>query len=226
MANGRLFVVPTPIGNLEDWTFRAVRVLRQEVELALCEDTRTSRVLLEHYGIAIRCESYHAHNEHRKVPELIRRLEAGARMALLVDAGMPGISDPGFLLIRACLEANVPVEVLPGPTAFVPALLLSGLPCERFVFEGFLPARKGRRRRLEALRQEGRTIALYEAPHRLARTLQDLAQVLGPDRPAALIRELSKRFEEVRRGTLESLLRSVQAQPPRGEFVLVVAGKT
>nr|BCX01223.1 MAG: ribosomal RNA small subunit methyltransferase I [Bacteroidota bacterium] len=224
MANGRLFVVPTPIGNLEDWTFRAVRLLREEVDWVLCEDTRTSRLLLEHYGLSLRCESYHAHNEHRKLASVLRRLRAGARVALMTDAGTPGISDPGFLLVRACIEAGVPVEVLPGPTAFVPALVISGLPCQRFVFEGFLPARKGRARRLEALRSEERTIVLYESPHRIGRTLQDLVHLLGPDRPAALVRELTKRFEEVRRGTLSELLASVQEHPPRGELVLVIAG--
>ncbi len=219
-----LYLVPTPIGNLEDITLRALRILK-EVDLIACEDTRTSAVLLNHYGIETPRTSYHDHNEARKTPHLIARMQAGERIALISDAGSPGISDPGFFLVRACLEAGVPVEALPGPTAFVPALTASGLPCERFVFEGFLPVKKGRQTRLQALATEPRTMVFYESPHRLVRTLAQLAEVFGPDRRAAVARELTKTFEEVRRGTLAELHAAYAAQPRvRGEIVLVVEG--
>ncbi len=219
-----LYLVPTPIGNLEDLTLRALRVLR-EVDLIACEDTRTSAKLLQHYGITTPTTSYHAHNEARKAAQLVARLEAGARIALITDAGMPGISDPGFYLVRACLHRHIPVVALPGPTAFIPALAASGLPADRFVFEGFLPSKKGRRKRLAELAAEPRTIVLYEAPHRLVRTLDELAQALGDDRPAVVARELTKVFETFARGTLRTLHAYYAAQPRiRGEIVLIVAG--
>lgn len=221
-----LYLVPTPIGNLEDLTLRALRILR-EVDLIACEDTRTSAKLLRHYGITTPTTSYHAHNEARKAAQLVARMEAGARVALITDAGTPGISDPGFRLVRACLQRRIPVVALPGPTAFVPALAASGLPTDRFVFEGFLPTRKGRRKRLSQLATEPRTMVLYEAPHRLVRTLDDLAQVLGDERPAVVARELTKTFESFTRGTLRTLHAYYAAQPRvRGEIVLIVAGTT
>lgn len=219
-----LYLVPTPIGNLEDLTLRALRILR-EVDLIACEDTRTSAKLLRHYGITTPTTSYHAHNEARKAAELVARMEAGARVALITDAGTPGISDPGFYLVRECLRRRIPVVALPGPTAFVPALAASGLPTDRFVFEGFLPVKKGRQKRLAELAAEPRTIVLYESPHRLLRTLDDLARALGEERPAVVARELTKAFEEFARGTLRTLHAYYAAQPRvRGELVLVVAG--
>ncbi len=219
---GTLYLVPTPIGNLEDITLRALKVL-QEVTLIACEDTRTSGVLLQHFAISTSRTSFHAHNEHAKVERLVDRLEGGDSVALVTDAGTPGISDPGFLLVRACAARGVPVVPLPGPTAFVPALVASGLPCERFVFEGFLPVKKGRRTRLEALAKESRTIELYESPHKAARTLADLASALGGDRPGAVARELTKKFEEITRGTLATLAADYGARDRvRGEFVIVI----
>lgn len=219
-----LYLVPTPIGNLEDLTLRALRVLK-EVDVIACEDTRTSGVLLQHYGIDTPRTSYHDHNETHKAPQLVARMERGERVALITDAGTPGISDPGFYLVRACAERGVPVEALPGPTAFVPALVLSGLPTERFVFEGFLPQKKGRQTRLQRLAEEPRTFILYESPHRLVKTLAQLAEVLGPDRPACVVRELTKKFEEVQRGTVATLHSYFAAQTKvRGEIVLVVGG--
>lgn len=220
-----LVLVPTPIGNLEDITLRALRVLK-EADLVACEDTRTSGVLLDHFGIATPRTSYHDHNEHRKAPQLVERMEAGATVALVTDAGSPGISDPGFYLVRECLRAGVPVEALPGPTAFVPALALSGLPTDRFVFEGFLPPKKGRQTRLAALAGEDRTVVLYESPHRLVKTLGQLAEHVGEDRPAAVARELTKKFEEVVRGTLADVRAAFEAQPKvRGELVVVLGGR-
>ncbi len=219
-----LYLVPTPVGNLEDITLRALRVLR-EADLVACEDTRTSGVLLAHYDIGTPRTSYHDHNERQKTPQLIARMQAGATVALITDAGTPGVSDPGFYLVRACVEAGIAVQALPGPTAFVPALVASGLPCERFVFEGFLPAKKGRQTRIEGLTTEPRTMVLYESPHRLVRTLGQLGEALGHDRPAAVARELSKAFEEVRRGTLAELGAHYGAQERvRGECVVLVAG--
>lgn len=217
-----LYLVPTPIGNLEDITLRALRVLR-EADAIACEDTRTSGVLLNHFGIDRPLVSYHDHNEASRAPQLVARMLGGERIALITDAGSPGISDPGFYLVRAALEAGVPVEALPGPTAFVPALAASGLPSERFAFEGFLPVKKGRQTRLRQLASEARTVVLYESPHRLVRTLADLGAALGADRPAAVARELTKKFEEVRRGTLAELHAYYAAQSKvRGEIVLVV----
>lgn len=220
-----LYLVPTPIGNLEDLTLRALRVL-QEVDLIACEDTRTSGVLLAHYGITTARTSYHAHNEVQKTPHLVAQMQAGKRMALVTDAGSPGISDPGFYLVRACLHAGIPVEALPGPTAFVPALTASGLPTERFVFEGFVPPKKGRQTRLRLLAEEPRTLVLYESPHRLVKTLAEMEPCFGPERPIAVARELTKRFEEVRRGPLAEVRAHFAAQPSvKGEIVLVVGGK-
>lgn len=218
-----LTLVPTPIGNLDDITVRAQKVLA-DVDAVVAEDTRVSGRLLQHLGITRPLISFHAHNEHRMVDQLVQRMGAGERFALISDAGTPGISDPGFLLVRAALDAGISVECLPGATAFVPALVNSGLPCDRFVFEGFLPVKKGRRTRLEELRTEERTMVLYESPHRVLRSLQDLAKVLGTDRRASVSRELSKLHEETIRGTLAELVAHFTAKGPRGEFVLVLAG--
>ena len=219
-----LYLVPTPVGNLEDLTFRALRVLK-EADLVACEDTRTTGVLFQHYGIETPRTSFHAHNEHGKARALAERMAAGQTVALVSDAGTPGISDPGFLLVREALAAGVEVVALPGATAFVPALVASGLPTDRFAFEGFLPQKKGRHTRLEALTGEPRTLVLYESPHRLAKLLGELAERLGPERPAAVGRELTKKFEEVRRGTLAELYAWYAAQPKvRGEIVVVVGG--
>lgn len=217
-----LHLVPTPIGNLEDITLRALKTL-QSVDLIACEDTRRSAVLLRHYSVTTPTTSYHDHNERKKAPQLVARMLGGEQVALISDAGSPGISDPGFYLVRACLEEGIEVVALPGATALVPALTASGLPCERFVFEGFLPARKGRARRLRALAEEPRTVVLYEAPHRLLRTLADLAEACGGERPVAVGRELTKKFEEMRRGTLGEI-RSIFASqaPARGELVIIM----
>ena len=217
-----LYLVPTPIGNLADITLRALEVLRA-VDLIACEDTRRSAILLAHHEIRAHTISYHDHNERSRAPQIIDRIQGGATVALVTDAGSPGLSDPGFYLVRACLEAGIEVCALPGPTALVPALTASGLPCERFTFEGFLPAKKGRRGKLDQLARESRTLVLYEGPHRLARTLRDLAATLGGDRPAAVARELTKKYEEFRRGTLEELAEYyTQAAKVRGEAVLIV----
>jgi len=221
----KLYVVPTPIGNLKDMTFRAVEVL-QNADKILAEDTRTSGKLLKHYQIDTAMQSYHMHNEHRMIEGLVKSITAGTVMALISDAGTPAISDPGFLIVRACIQNNIPVECLPGATAFVPALVASGLPNDRFVFEGFLPPKKGRQTRLQFLREESKTIILYEAPHKLLKTLQDLSNSLGADRQACVSREISKHFETHERGSLEALRIHFEAQPPKGEIVLVIAGKT
>ena len=219
-----LVLVPTPIGNLEDITMRALRLLREAAVVA-CEDTRTTGVLLNHYGITTPRTSFHVHNEHAKAAQLVARMLAGETVALCSDAGTPGISDPGFLLVRAAVEAGVRVEALPGPTAFVPALVASGLPCDRFVYEGFLPHKKGRQTRLKALALEERTTVLYESPHRLARLLGELVEHCGPERPASVARELTKTFEENRRGTLAELLAWYGAQTKvRGEIAVVIGG--
>ena len=219
-----LYLVPTPIGNLEDITLRALRILK-EADLIACEDTRASGILLARYEIDVPTISYHAHNERRRTADLIARMQAGGRIALVSDAGSPGISDPGFYLVRACMQHGISVEALPGPTAIVPALTVSALPAERFVFEGFLPAKKGRRTRLEALRNEPRTMVFYESPHRAAAAMRQFAEIFGPDRPAAIARELTKKFEEVQRGTTGELATLLEEKPRvRGEIVLVVAG--
>lgn len=219
-----LYLVPTPIGNLEDVTLRALRILK-EVDLIACEDTRTSSVFLSHYDIDTPRTSFHEFNETKKTPQLIARMLAGQKIALISDAGSPGISDPGFYLVRACKHHDIPVLALPGPTAFVPALVASALPSERFVFEGFLPAKKGRQTRLKVLADESRTLVFYESPHRLLKTLSQLREVFGPDRPAAVARELTKKFEEVRRGTLSELHSYfVDQSKIRGEIVVIVGG--
>ena len=217
-----LFLVPTPIGNLEDITLRALRVLK-EVDLIACEDTRHTATLLMHFGITTRTTSHHAHNESRKVPQLVARMQAGDKVALVSDAGSPGISDPGFLLVRACHQAGLAVVPLPGATAMIPALTASGLPSERFVFEGFLPPKKGRSKRLQLLSAEARTVILYEGPHRLVRTLTDLVMAFGADRQAAVGRELTKQYEEIQRGTLGTLRSFYENQARiRGEAVIVI----
>ena len=224
IQSSTLYVVPTPIGNLADITHRSIDVLSQ-VELILCEDTRISQKLLKHYNIDTPTKSYHMHNEHRTVDRLVEQLQQGMSMALISDAGTPAISDPGFLLVRACLESGVKVTSLPGPTALVPALVQSGFPTDRFVFEGFLPHKKGRMSRLSQLAEETKTIVLYESPHRILKTLAQCAQVMGPDRQASISRELTKAFEETVRGTLEELEAHFTAHTPKGEFVLVIQGK-
>jgi 16S rRNA (cytidine1402-2'-O)-methyltransferase len=220
--SGTLYVVSTPIGNLEDISQRAIRVLG-EVDLIAAEDTRKSGILLKHLAIRKPLVSYHSYNETRKVDELISELQAGKAVAVITDAGTPGISDPAFTLIRSAIQHGFPVVPLPGATALAAALVMSGLPMDRFVFEGFLPVKKGRKGRIEALTTEPRTIVLYESPHRIARTLQDLLTIIG-DRPAALAREITKTFEETLRGTLSELLAKVTGKTIKGEIVLVVGG--
>jgi 16S rRNA (cytidine1402-2'-O)-methyltransferase len=218
-----LYLVPTPIGNLADMTYRSVAVL-QEVALILAEDTRTSGKLLKHYGINTPMRSFHMHNEHQQVAHWTQELPELGTLALISDAGTPGLSDPGYLLAHHCLAAGHQVITLPGANAALPALMNSGLPNHRFAFEGFLPPKKGRKTRLQALAEEPRTMIFYESPHRLPRTLRDLAQYLGPERAASYSREISKKFEESQSGTLASLREHFEKTPPRGEFVLCVAG--
>ncbi len=220
----KLYLIPTPVGNMEDITLRALRLLR-EVDLVLAEDTRTTSILLHHYDIHTPLESHHKFNEHQKVDSVVRRIADGENIALVSDAGTPGISDPGFLLARACVAAGIEVECLPGATAFVPALVDSGLPCDRFCFEGFLPQKKGRQTRLAALTDEERTMIFYESPFRVVKTLQQLAEVLGSDRAASVSREISKKFEETIHGTLAELVAHFTEHAPKGEFVIVVAGR-
>ncbi len=221
---GKLYLVPTPIGNLEDMTFRAVRVLKT-VDVVLAEDTRTSGKLLQHFEVNTPMQSHHMHNEHKTVNALIKRLKAGETMALISDAGTPAISDPGFLLTRACVENEIEVDCLPGATAFVPALVNSGLPNDKFVFEGFLPIKKGRQTRLTLLAEEPRTIIFYESPHKLLKTLSQLVSYFGADRPVSVSRELTKMYEETIRGTAEEVWAHYTQKPPKGELVIVVAGK-
>lgn len=220
----KLILVPTPIGNLEDITLRAIRVL-QEADAVLAEDTRVSGQLLKHLGIQKPLLSFHAHNEHKTLPSVMERLRDGETLALVSDAGTPGISDPAFLLVRECIRMNIPVECLPGPTALIPALVLSGLPCDEFLFAGFFPVKKGRSTLLTSLSEEQRTLIIYESPHRILRTLRDLVNALGPDRRASLSRELSKLHEETLRGTLSELLGIVNERSLKGEMVLVVEGR-
>lgn len=217
-----LHLVPSPIGNLGDITYRAVEVLRQ-ADVILCEDTRTSQVLMNHYNIHKPLTPYHQHNEHKVLPHLIEQLLAGKNFALITDAGTPGISDPGFLLVRECIRNSVRVECLPGATAFVPALVQSGIPCSSFVFEGFLPLKKGRQTMFKKLATEERTIILYESPHRLVKTLKELATYLGADRQAAVCRELTKFYEETNINTVTALAAHYEKHPPKGEIVLIVA---
>ena len=219
-----LYLVPTPIGNLGDITFRAVEVL-QKVDKILAEDTRTSGKLLKHYQISTPTESFHAFNEHKRTEQIIQRLEAGERLALITDAGTPGISDPGFMLARAAMESGIKVECLPGATAFVPALVKSGLPSDKFVFEGFLPHKKGRQTRLKVLSKEERTIVFYESPHRLLKTLIQLQEHTSPSRQVSVSRELTKKFEETVNGTLSEVIEYFEQNPVKGEFVIILAGK-
>jgi len=219
-----LYLVPTPLGNLKDITLRALEVLK-EVDLILCEDTRTSQKLLQHYQINKPLTPYHQHNEHRIADHLVAQLQAGKKMALITDAGTPGISDPGFLLVRACIQQGVTVNCLPGATAFVPALINSGFSAQRFCFEGFLPLKKGRQTLLKLLATETRTIILYESPVRLVKTLTDLATYMGDTRRASVSREITKMFEETRRGTLLELIAYFTQKPPKGEIVLVLEGR-
>jgi 16S rRNA (cytidine1402-2'-O)-methyltransferase len=219
----KLYLVPTPIGNLADITLRALDILKQ-ADLILCEDTRTSGKLLKHYQVQQPLFPYHQHNEHRVLPVIIEKLQAGQTVALITDAGTPGISDPGFLLLRECLRYDIPVECLPGATAFVPALVQSGLPSNSFVFEGFLPQKKGRMTKLTQLAAEHRTIVLYESPHRLAKSLVEFQTYFGPERQAAVSRELTKMFEETRRGSLVHLAEYYGSHPPKGEIVVVITG--
>ncbi len=222
---GTLYLIPTPVGNLADMTFRACDMLRR-VDLVACEDTRTSARLFDEYDIQTPRTSFHLHNEHRKTPVLVEKLLAGVHLALISDAGTPAISDPGFLLVRACVEAGIHVEALPGPTAFVPALVASGLPCDRFVFEGFLPPKKGRTKRLQELADQDRTVVFYEAPHRLVRLLKQMSNVFGVDRPCVVCRELSKKFETYHRGPVSELLRWAESvDRVKGEIVVIVSGK-
>ena len=221
---GVLYIVPTPVGNLEDFTFRAIRILK-EADLILAEDTRTSSVLLKHYDIHGRLESHHKFNEH-KTSEIIRdRILSGLNVALISDAGTPGISDPGFLLVRTCVEQGIEVQTLPGPTAFVPALVSSGFPCDRFCFEGFLPVKKGRQTKLKTLAEESRTMIFYESPYRLVKTLRQLAEFFGPDRQCCVSREISKIHEEHKRGSLAEVADWYTVHEPKGEIVLIVSGK-
>ena len=220
---GTLYVIPTPVGNLEDMTLRAIRLLR-EADLVLAEDTRTSGILLKHFDIKTRLMSHHKFNEHGTSASVVERLLAGQTVALISDAGTPGISDPGFFLVREAVRAGIEVQTLPGATAFVPALVSSGLPCDRFVFEGFLPQKKGRQTRVEALRDEQRTMVFYESPFRLVKALQQFAEVFGPERPACVCREISKVHEEAGRGTLQELVGHFTTTPPKGEIVIVVGG--
>lgn len=221
---GKLYIVPTPIGNLEDITLRAIRVLK-EADLILAEDTRTSGKLLQHLEVTTPMQSHHMHNEHKTVETIIKRLLSGETIALISDAGTPAISDPGFLLTRACVENTIEVDCLPGATAFVPALVNSGLPNDKFVFEGFLPVKKGRQTRLLFLAEETRTIIFYESPHKLLKTLSNFVEYFGADRQVSVSRELTKIYEETIRGTAEKVLKHYTDKPPKGEIVIVVAGK-
>ena len=220
----KLYLVPTPIGNLKDITFRAIEVLK-EVDLILAEDTRTSGKLLKHYNIDTHMHSHHMHNEHKTTEGIVRRIQAGETVALISDAGTPAISDPGFLLTRACIEAGIEVDCLPGATAFVPALVNSGLPNDKFVFEGFLPVKKGRQTRLQLLAEETRTIIFYESPHKLVKSLSQFVEYFGSDRPISVSREITKLHEETVRGTVAEVLAHYEAKPPKGELVVIVGGK-
>ena len=220
----KLYILPTPIGKLKDMTFRAVEVLN-EVDLILAEDTRTSGKLLKHFEIATPSQSHHMHNEHKTVANLIQKIQNGTKVALISDAGTPAISDPGFLLVRACVENNIEVDCLPGATAFVPALVNSGLPNDKFIFEGFLPVKKGRQTRLTLLSEETRTMIFYESPHKLIKTLTNFCEYFGEDRQVSVSRELTKMYEETIRGSAKQVLDHYTKKPPKGEIVVVVAGK-
>ena len=220
----KLYIVPTPIGNLEDITLRAIRIL-QEVDFILAEDTRTSSVLLKHLNIDKPLRSHHKFNEHATVAAVAEAIAQGKNVALISDAGTPGISDPGFLLVRTCIEEGIDVETLPGATACIPALVQSGFPCDRFCFEGFLPQKKGRQKRLTELAEESRTMIFYESPFRVVKTLEQFATCFGSERRVAVVREITKKFEQSVRGTIAEVISHFKAHPPKGEFVIVVAGK-
>lgn len=224
MEKGKLYIIPTPVGNLEDITLRAIRLLK-EVDLILAEDTRTTGILLKHFDIQNKMQSYHKFNEHKTVEHIVEQLSNGLNIGLVSDAGTPGISDPGFLVARECAKEGITIECLPGATAMIPALVASGIPSDKFCFEGFLPQKKGRQTRLKFLSEETRTIVFYESPHRVKKTLGQLAEYLGEDRYAATCREISKKFEDTQRGTLKELISYFEANEPRGEFVIVVSGK-
>jgi 16S rRNA (cytidine1402-2'-O)-methyltransferase len=220
----KLYIVPTPIGNLEDITLRAIKVLKK-VDLILCEDTRRSKKLLNHFEIDVPLRSHHKFNEHSEVSYIVKKIVEGSNMALISDAGVPGISDPGFLIVRTCLENNIEIECLPGPTAFVPALVVSGLPIDKFIFEGFLPAKKGRKSRLEKLALESRTMVFYESPHKLLRTLLDFDNFFGSNRKISISRELTKLYEETLRGSIKEMVAIYSNKKPKGEYVIIVQGK-
>jgi len=220
----KLYIVPTPIGNLEDITLRAIKVLKK-VDLILCEDTRRSKKLLNHLEIDVPLRSHHKFNEHSEVSYIVKKIVEGSNIALISDAGVPGISDPGFLIVRTCLENNIETECLPGPTAFVPALVVSGLPIDKFIFEGFLPAKKGRKSRLENLALESRTMVFYESPHKLLRTLLDFDNFFGSNRKISISRELTKLYEETLRGSIKEMVAIYSNKKPKGEYVIIVQGK-
>lgn len=220
----KLFLVPTPIGNLEDITLRAIRILK-ESDLILAEDTRTSGKLLKHLDVSTHMQSFHMHNEHKMLDRIIDKLKMGNQIAMISDAGTPGISDPGFLLVRACVENGIPTECLPGATALIPALVQSGFPTDRFIFEGFLPPKKGRQTRLKLWAEESRTIVFYESPHKIGKTLKQLQEFVGGDRKMAVSREISKKFEETVRGTVDELIVHFEEKAPKGEFVVILEGK-
>lgn len=219
----KLIIVPTPIGNLDDITLRAIKTL-QEADLILAEDTRVTAKLLKHLNIQKKLQSYHQHNEHKILDFIIEKLKSGIKIALVSDAGTPSISDPGFLLVRECVKENIEIETLPGPVAFIPALVNSGLPCDRFVFEGFLPQKKGRKKRLEELSQENRTIILYESPYKLLKTLEHIKEYFGEERTTSVSRELTKIYEETVRGSITDVFKYFSEKPIKGEFVLVIEG--
>ncbi|MCC8133124.1 MAG: 16S rRNA (cytidine(1402)-2'-O)-methyltransferase [Tannerellaceae bacterium] len=219
----KLYIIPTPVGNLEDMTFRAIRILK-EVDLILAEDTRTTGLLLKHFDIQNNMQSHHKFNEHKTVEQITTRIQSGENVALVSDAGTPGISDPGFMLVRECVRQGVKVECLPGATAFVPALVVSGLPTDKFCFEGFLPQKKGRQSRIKELATEERTMILHESPYRVVKTLTQLAEYCGHDRQVSVSREISKFYEETIRGSLEEVITHFSAREPKGEFVIILAG--
>lgn len=220
----KIIIVPTPIGNLEDITLRSIRALK-ECDLILAEDTRNTGILLKHFGISTKMIAYHEHNEHKKTASLLEQIGDGKSYALVTDSGTPGISDPGFLMVREAVKRGIAIECLPGPSAFIPALVASGLPCDRFFFEGFLPHKKGRGQRLKQLGNRQETMVIYESPHRLLKTLSQLKEILGNDRPAVVAREISKIHEEFSRGTLETLEKEYSKRIIKGEFILVIQGK-
>jgi len=221
---GILYIIPTPIGNLKDITLRAIELLK-EVDLILAEDTRKSKILLNHFEADTAVISHHKFNEHKTAERICKQIESGKKVALITDAGTPGISDPGFLLVRTCISMNIAVETLPGPTAFIPALINSGLPCDRFCFEGFLPQKKGRIGRIKKLENEERSMVFYESPHRIIKLVDQLTEIFGPERKASISRELTKIHEETIRGSLSEIAVNLKTRQPRGEYVLIVAGK-